>query len=83
MLGQELQCSFAQICCEDSLCVLEKLLVSEQPERFRKAQAFIKAQGLPAESVADLVSTAVVQALLASTQELQPGERGTRAGKEM
>lgn len=71
-LSKELQCSFAQICCEDSLCVLEKLLVSEQPERFRKAQAFIKAQGLPAESVADLVSTAVVQALLASTQELQP-----------
>ena len=54
--------------------MLEKLLLSEQPERFRKSQAFIRAQGLCAEAVAELVSSAVVQALLASTQELQPGE---------
>lgn len=54
--------------------MLEKLLLSEQPERFRKAQAFIRAQGVPADAVAELVSSAVVQALLASTQELQPGQ---------
>lgn len=54
--------------------MLEMLLLSDQPERFRKATAFIKAQGLSADSVAKLVSSAVVQALLASTQELQPGE---------
>lgn len=54
--------------------MLEKLLQSEQPERFRKARAFIKAQGLSADAVAALISAAVVQALLASTQELQHGE---------
>lgn len=54
--------------------MLEKLLLSDQPERFRKAQAFIRSQGLSADAVAELVSSAVVQALLASTQELQPGE---------
>lgn len=59
--------------------MLEKLLLSDQPERFRKAQAFIKAQGLSADAVAELVSSAVVQALLASTQELQPGEIWTAA----
>uniref|UniRef100_UPI0037E77A2A spatacsin n=1 Tax=Semicossyphus pulcher TaxID=241346 RepID=UPI0037E77A2A len=71
-LSKELQCSFSQICGEEPRSVLEKLLLSEQPERFRKAQAFIKAQGLSADSVAQLVSSAVVQALLASAQELQP-----------
>ncbi|KAK7891255.1 hypothetical protein WMY93_023218 [Mugilogobius chulae] len=38
----------------------------------RRAQAFIRAQGLSSESVAQLVSTALVNSLLASTQELQP-----------
>lgn len=74
VLVQELQCSFSQICREDPGSVLEKLLQSEQPDRFRKAQAFIRAQGLSVDSVAELVSSSVVQALLASTQELQPGE---------
>ncbi|KAL7401647.1 hypothetical protein ABVT39_002603 [Epinephelus coioides] len=71
-LSKELQCSFSEICGEESSSVLEKLLLSEQPERFRKAQAFIRAQGLSADTVAELISSAVVQALLASTQELQP-----------
>ncbi|XP_075941335.1 spatacsin isoform X3 [Anarhichas minor] len=79
-LSKELQCSFSQMCREEPRSVLEKLLLSEQPERFRKAQLFIKAQGLSADSVAQLVSSAVVQALLASSssssaQELQPAER--------
>lgn len=58
--------------------MLEKLLLSEQAERFRKAQAFIRAQGLSGDTVAALVSSAVVQALMTSTQELQSGE--SRAG---
>ncbi|XP_026166506.1 spatacsin [Mastacembelus armatus] len=74
-LSKELQCSFAEICREEPVSVLEKLLLSEQPERFRKAQAFIRAQGLSADTVAELVATAVVQALLASTQELQTAEK--------
>ncbi|GAA6229551.1 spatacsin-like [Lates japonicus] len=71
-LSKELQSSFSQICGEEPRSVLEMLLLSDQPERFRKAQAFIRAQGLSADAVAELVSSAVVQALLASTQELQP-----------
>lgn len=60
--------------------VLEKLLLSEQPERFRKAQAFIRAQALSADSVAELVSASVVRALLPSAQELQPGETRASGG---
>ncbi|XP_068595308.1 spatacsin [Brachionichthys hirsutus] len=71
-LSKELQCSFGQIATEGPSSVLEKLLRSEVPERFRKAQAFIRAQGLSADSVAELVTSAVVQTLLASNQELQP-----------
>uniref|UniRef100_A0AAQ5Z462 Spatacsin C-terminal domain-containing protein n=1 Tax=Amphiprion ocellaris TaxID=80972 RepID=A0AAQ5Z462_AMPOC len=71
-LSKELHCSFSQICREDPNSVLEKLLLSDHPERFRKAQAFIKAQHLSADTVAELVSSAVVQAQLACTQELQP-----------
>ncbi|XP_071316860.1 spatacsin isoform X2 [Trachinotus anak] len=80
-LSKELQSSFSQICGKEPRCVLEMLLLSDQPERFRKAQAFIRAQGLSADTVAELVSSAVVQALLASTQELQPGEN--RAGLDI
>ncbi|XP_029909066.1 spatacsin isoform X2 [Myripristis murdjan] len=74
-LSKELQCSFGQICREEPRSVLEKLLLSEQPERFKKAQAFIRGQALCADSVAQLVSSAVVQALLASGQEPPPPER--------
>ncbi|XP_071396298.1 spatacsin [Centroberyx affinis] len=71
-LSKELQVSFSQMCREEPGSVLEKLLQSEQPERFRKAQAFIRAQALPADAVAQLLSSAVVQALLASSQEPPP-----------
>lgn len=66
--------------------MLEQLLLSEQPERFRKAQAFIRAQALSPDCVAELVSAAVVRGLLTSnTTELpeelqQPGE--TPGGRE-
>ncbi|TNN00676.1 hypothetical protein fugu_011922 [Takifugu bimaculatus] len=71
-LSKELQCSFSQMCSEEPGSILEKLLLLEQPERFRKAQTFIRAQGLSSDSVAELVSSAVVQALTLSNQELQP-----------
>lgn len=71
---QELQCSFSQICSQEPASVLEKLLLSEQPDRFRRAQTFIRAQGLGPDAVAELVSSALVQALTPSSQELQPGE---------
>ncbi|PWA19897.1 hypothetical protein CCH79_00016604, partial [Gambusia affinis] len=74
-LSKELQCPFSQISREEPHSVLEKLLLLVQPDRFRMAKTFIKTQGLSADSVAELVSNAVVQGLLAATQELQPGER--------
>uniref|UniRef100_A0A1A8MPB2 Spastic paraplegia 11 n=1 Tax=Nothobranchius pienaari TaxID=704102 RepID=A0A1A8MPB2_9TELE len=74
-LSKELQYTFHQICKEEPGSVLEKLLLLEQPDRFRKAQTFIQARGLSSEAVAKLVSTSVVRALSASTQELQPGEK--------
>jgi len=65
------------MCREEPRSALEKLLLSEQPERFRKARAFVRAQGLGADAVAQLVAGAVVRALLAgSAHELQPGESG-------
>ncbi|XP_041852171.1 spatacsin isoform X2 [Melanotaenia boesemani] len=70
-LSKELQCSFSHICREDPCSILEKLLLLDQQERFRKAQAFIRVQGLSADTVAELVSSAVVQALLGSFQDLQ------------
>lgn len=74
MCLQELQRPFSDFCQEEPHSVLEKLLLSEQTERFRKAQAFIKAQCLSADTVAELVSSIVVHAHLASSQETQPGE---------
>ncbi|MED6294906.1 hypothetical protein CHARACLAT_025847, partial [Characodon lateralis] len=74
-LSKELQCPFSHISREDPHSVLKNLLMLKQPDRFRMAKTFIKAQGLSADTVAELVSDALVQGLLASTQELQPGEK--------
>ncbi|CAN9499040.1 unnamed protein product [Ophioblennius macclurei] len=74
-LSKELQCSFSQICSEEPRSVLERLLQSEQSDRFRKAQVFIKAQGLSADVVAQLISSSVIQGLISSAQELQPVEK--------
>lgn len=66
--------------------MLEQLLLLEKPERFRKAQAFIRAQALSLDCVAELVSAAVVRGVLTSNtsslgEELQqPGE--TPGGRE-
>nr|XP_057931633.1 spatacsin isoform X2 [Doryrhamphus excisus] len=77
-LSKELQCSFSHMTREDPRCVLEKLLLSEQPERFRNAQVFIKARSFSAEVVAELVASSLVHALLAATQELQPERQAFR-----
>lgn len=53
--------------------MLCKVLLSQQPDRCKKAQAFIAVQGLGAEVVAELVSKAVIQGLLAS-EEVASGE---------
>uniref|UniRef100_A0AAV2KZZ4 Spatacsin C-terminal domain-containing protein n=1 Tax=Knipowitschia caucasica TaxID=637954 RepID=A0AAV2KZZ4_KNICA len=71
-LSKELQVSFAQVCSEDPVSVLQQLLILDQPERFRRAHTFIRAQGLTPEAVAQLVSSALLSSMLSSTQELGP-----------
>uniref|UniRef100_A0A6Q2ZLW4 Spatacsin C-terminal domain-containing protein n=1 Tax=Esox lucius TaxID=8010 RepID=A0A6Q2ZLW4_ESOLU len=68
-LSKELQCSYSEISAEEPQAVLCKVLLSQQPERYKKALAFISVQGLQPDTVAQLVSTAVLQGLLLSTQE--------------
>uniref|UniRef100_A0A673HQF0 Spatacsin C-terminal domain-containing protein n=1 Tax=Sinocyclocheilus rhinocerous TaxID=307959 RepID=A0A673HQF0_9TELE len=52
-----------------------KVLLSQQVDRYKRAQAFISVQGLQPDAVARLVSTAVLEGLLASAQEGETGER--------
>lgn len=70
---QELHCSFSQISSEEPQAVLQKVLLSQQPERYKKAQAFISVQGLKPESVAQLITSTVLDGLLASSQDRETG----------
>ncbi|XP_072134103.1 spatacsin [Mobula birostris] len=67
-LSKELGFSFNDISTQDSNTVLREVLSSQQPDRYKKARAFITTRGLKAEAVAALVADEVVQALLSSTQ---------------
>lgn len=48
--------------------VLRVILSSHQPDRCRKAQAFITTQGLQPETVAELVAEEIMQELQASSE---------------
>ncbi|XP_067293056.1 spatacsin [Pseudorasbora parva] len=74
-LSKELQCSYAEISSEEPEAVLRKVLLSQQSDRYKKAQAFISVQGLKADTVARLVSAAVLEGLQASLQDGEPGQR--------
>lgn len=74
-LSKELQCTYAEISSEEPEAVLRKVLLSQQSDRCKKAQAFISVQGLRSDAVAQLISSAVVDGLLSSSQEGQTGER--------
>ncbi|XP_072554574.1 spatacsin isoform X1 [Paramormyrops kingsleyae] len=73
-LSKELKVPYSQISAEEPQSVLCKVLLSQQPDRYKKAQAFIAVQSLGAEVVAELVSKAVIQGLLAS-EEVGSGEK--------
>ncbi|XP_048829392.1 spatacsin isoform X2 [Brienomyrus brachyistius] len=73
-LSKELKVPYSQISAEEPQSVLCKVLLSQQPDRYKKAQAFIAVQGLGAEVVAELVSKAVIQGLLAS-EDVGSGEK--------
>ncbi|XP_057692628.1 spatacsin [Corythoichthys intestinalis] len=61
-LSKELKCSFSQLSSEDPVCVLEKLLLCDHPERLRNAQMFIRAQRFSADITAELVAATLVRA---------------------
>ncbi|KAI4883873.1 hypothetical protein NFI96_025740 [Prochilodus magdalenae] len=68
-LSKELRCPYVEIASEEPEAVLRKVLLSHQPERYKKAQAFISIQGLQPDTVAQLISSTVLEGLLASSQE--------------
>ncbi|XP_007231256.3 spatacsin [Astyanax mexicanus] len=68
-LSKELHCSYGEISSEEPEAVLRKVLLSQQPERYKKAQAFISVQGLQPDTVAQLISSTVLEGLLASSQD--------------
>ncbi|XP_072528335.1 spatacsin isoform X2 [Salminus brasiliensis] len=68
-LSKELRCSYSEISSEEPEAVLRKVLFSQQPERYKKAQAFISVQGLQPDTVAQLISSTVLDGLLASSQD--------------
>ncbi|XP_048471721.1 spatacsin [Rhincodon typus] len=67
-LSKELGCSFNDISTQDSDTVLREVLSSQQPDRYKKAQAFISTQELKPEAVAALIADEVVQASLSSIE---------------
>ncbi|NXT78963.1 SPTCS protein, partial [Zapornia atra] len=67
-LSKELNCTYSEMSAQDPHKVLRALLASRQPDRCRKAQAFITTQGLQPEAVAELVAEEITQELLASSE---------------
>ncbi|KAM6409847.1 spatacsin [Rhynochetos jubatus] len=67
-LSKELNCSYSEMSALDPEKVLRAILSSRQPDRCRKAQAFITTQGLQPETVAELVAEEIMQELLASSE---------------
>nr|XP_020667859.1 spatacsin isoform X1 [Pogona vitticeps] len=67
-LSKEIGCSFSEISAHDSEQLLQMILSSQQPDRCKKAQAFINTQGLDPEIVAELVADEITQELLTPLQ---------------
>ncbi|XP_026548849.1 spatacsin-like [Notechis scutatus] len=84
-LSKELGCSFSEIAAHDSEKLLRAILSSQQPEWYKRAQAFITNQGLEPEAVAELVAEEVTRQLLAPSEgrlkqspALNPAEESQR-----
>ncbi|KAM6308822.1 spatacsin [Aegotheles albertisi] len=67
-LSQELHCSYSEMSAQDPEKVLRAILSSHQPDRCRRAQAFITTQGLQPGTVAELVAEEIMQELLTSSE---------------
>ncbi|XP_004861775.1 spatacsin [Heterocephalus glaber] len=67
-LAKELGCSYTDVAAQGGKALLHAILASQQPDRCRRAQAFISTQGLPPDTVAELVAEEVMQELLTSSE---------------
>uniref|UniRef100_U3FLG5 Spatacsin isoform 1 n=1 Tax=Callithrix jacchus TaxID=9483 RepID=U3FLG5_CALJA len=67
-LAKELGCSYTDVAAQDGEVMLREILASQQPDRCRRAQAFISTQGLKPDTVAELVAEEVTQELLTPSQ---------------
>ncbi|CAI5792574.1 Spatacsin_C domain-containing protein [Podarcis lilfordi] len=67
-LSKELGCPFSEISAHDSEKLLRVILSSQQPDRCKKAQAFVTTQGMELETVAEIVAEEVTRELLAPLQ---------------
>uniref|UniRef100_A0A8B9PSW5 SPG11 vesicle trafficking associated, spatacsin n=1 Tax=Apteryx owenii TaxID=8824 RepID=A0A8B9PSW5_APTOW len=67
-LSKELNCSYSEMSARDPEKVLRAILSSHQPDRCKKAQAFITTQGLQPETVAELAAEEIMQELLVSSE---------------
>ncbi|XP_007933423.1 spatacsin [Orycteropus afer afer] len=67
-LAKELGCSYADVATQDGEAVLRAILASRQPDRCKRAQAFISTQGLKPDTVAELVAEEVTRELLTSSE---------------
>ncbi|KAG8145260.1 hypothetical protein E2320_013619 [Naja naja] len=84
-LSKELGCSFSEITVHDSEKLLRAILSSQQPDWYKRAQAFITNQGLEPEAVAELVAEEITRELLAPSEgrgkqspALNPAEESQR-----
>lgn len=66
--SQELGCSYTDVAAQDGEAMLRAILSSQQPDRCKRAQAFISTQGLKPDTVADLVAEEVTRELLTPSE---------------
>ncbi|KAB1278144.1 Spatacsin, partial [Camelus dromedarius] len=67
-LAKELGCSYTDVAAQDGEAMLRAILASQQPDRCRRAQAFISTQGLEPDTVAELVAEEVTRELLTPSE---------------
>nr|XP_045380253.1 spatacsin isoform X3 [Camelus bactrianus] len=67
-LAKELGCSYTDVAAQDGEAMLRAILASQQPDRCRRAQAFISTQGLKPDTVAELVAEEVTRELLTPSE---------------
>ncbi|XP_070619126.1 spatacsin isoform X2 [Erythrolamprus reginae] len=67
-LSKELGCPFSEIAAHDSEKLLRAILSSQQPDWYKKAQAFITNQGLEPGAVAEMVAEEITRELLAPSE---------------